>query len=295
MIENRIKPTTANFFWEGPISSYEITSINSFVRHGFNVNLWTYSKNPKWNMFSGIEIKDANQILPIKMLTQLNQNLQKSNYSSFSNLFRYRLLEEYGGWWFDTDCICMKNVDDFVNLTKERDYVLGLERKDYVGSAIMYFQDISLLMKIQEHAYKIIENNNFKLKWGQIGPDLITEIVILEGVIDNILSPSYFFPISPKKINVFFDSVLKPDDQSKLNDSFVTHTWNEMFRKYNINKTIMPPDKSFLFNEFKKNNVLIDTKNKQYSKLFKFRFYPVISLFFKIFSRLKVTINNFKK
>ncbi len=295
MIENRIKPTTANFFWEGPISNYEITSINSFVRHGFNVNFWTYSKYPEWNMFSGIEIKDANQILPINMLTQLNQNLQKSNYSSFSNLFRYRLLEEYGGWWFDTDCICMKNVDDFVNLTKERDYVLGLERKDYVGSAIMYFQDISLLMKIQEHAYEIIENNNFKLKWGQIGPDLITEIVISEGLIDNILSPNYFFPISPNKVNVFFDSMIKPNDRSKLNNSFVTHTWNEMFRKYNINKTIVPPDKSFLFNEFKKNNVLIDAKNKQYSKFFKFRFYPVISLFFKIFSRLKVTINNFKK
>ena len=80
MIENRIKPTTANFFWEGPISNYEVASINSFVRHNFKVNIWTYSKSSEWDFISGVEIKDANQILPISLLTQLNQNLQKSNF-----------------------------------------------------------------------------------------------------------------------------------------------------------------------------------------------------------------------
>ena len=295
MIENRNKPTTANFFWEGPISHNEIASINSFVIHNFKVNIWTYSKSSEWDFISGVEIKDANQILPKSLLTQLNQNLQKSNFSSFSNLFRYRLLEEYGGWWFDTDCICMKNVDEFVHLTKGREYVLGLERKGYVGSAIMYFNNINLLMKIQDNAYKIIEKNNFKLKWGQIGPDLITEIEISEGLIDNIFSPNYFFPISPNKVNVFFESNLNSQDQSKLYNSFVVHTWNEMFRKYNINKTFMPPKNSFLHDEFKKNNILIDKKNRQYSEFFKLRFYPLISLLFKIFSRLKVTKNNFKK
>ena len=33
-----------------------------------------------------------------------------------------------------------------------------------------------------------------------------------------------------------------------------------MFRKYNINKTFMPPKNSFLHDEFKKNNILIDEK-----------------------------------
>ena len=45
MKENRHKPSTANFFWEGTLTDYEVASINSFVRNDLTVNLWTYNKN----------------------------------------------------------------------------------------------------------------------------------------------------------------------------------------------------------------------------------------------------------
>tara|TARA_B100000965_G_scaffold357392_1_gene336070 strand:- start:532 stop:1422 length:891 start_codon:yes stop_codon:yes gene_type:complete len=294
MIENRNKPETANFFWEGPISNYEIASINSFVKSGFSVNLWTYNQELFSEINTEVNIIDASNILKKDTLYQLNQNYQKANYSSFSNLFRYKLLETYGGWWFDSDCFCHKEVDEFVNLTKDREYVLGLEKENYVGSAVMYFNDLSLLKKIQERAYSVIENKNYRLRWGEIGPDLITETVISEGLINTIFPPDYFFPISPTNIQALFNSKISIDDKDKINQSFTCHTWNEMFRKYNINKNIHPPKSSYMYHQFLDNGIVINNEVKIYSQKVIVRFMPFVSIIFKLYSRIRVTIKNYK-
>ena len=295
MRENRHKPDTANFFWEGTITDYEVASINSFVRNGFSVNLWTYSQNSFAEISKEVEIKDASEILSIDLLNKLTQNLQKANYSSFSNLFRYKLLDVYGGWWFDTDCFCQKNVLEFEKIISNREYVLGLERENYVGSAVMYFTDTKLLKQIENKAYELIEENNYRLKWGQIGPDLITDVVISKKLIDNILDPTYFFPVPPNQIGKLFNPNIQENEKNEINNSFVCHTWNEMFRKYNINKNTYPPRNSYLFNQFHINNIEYTNERKIYSKLFMLRFNLVISIVFKLFSRIKVIIKNYRK
>ena len=295
MKENRHKPSTANFFWEGTLTDYEVASINSFVRNDFSVNLWTYNKNSFSEITTEVKIKDASEILSIDLLNKLTQNLQKANYSSFSNLFRYKLLDVYGGWWFDTDCFCQKNVLEFEKIVANRDYVLGLERKNYVGSAVMYFTDTKLLKQIENQAYELIKDNKYRLKWGQIGPDLITDVVISKGLIHNILDPTYFFPVPPNEIGKLFTPNLEKNEEITISNSFVCHTWNEMFRKYNINKTIYPPRNSYLFNQFDINKIKYKSEKKIYSRLFMLRFNSVISILFKIFSRIKVLIKNFKK
>jgi hypothetical protein len=292
MVKNRNKPNTANFFWEGILTNYEVASINSFVNNNFKVNLWTYSQNSFSKISNEVEIKDASEILPINLLNSLNQNFQKANYSSFSNLFRYRLLNVYGGWWFDTDCFCLKNVSEFEKIIYGREYVLGLERENYVGSAVMYFTETELLENIENYAYEVIKKNNNKLKWGEIGPDLITEIIVSNGLINNILNPDYFFPIPPNNISKLFDPNI---EMNYLKDAFICHSWNEMFRKFNINKEIFPPKKSFLFNQFEINQIKYKNDQKIYSKSFNLRFNPILSVLFKIYSRMKVSIKNFKQ
>ena len=292
MVKNRNKPNTANFFWEGALTNYEVASINSFVNNNFKVNLWTYSQNSFSEISNEVEIKDASEILPITLLGSLNQNFQKANYSSFSNLFRYRLLNVYGGWWFDTDCFCLKNVSEFKNIISGREYVLGLERKNYVGSAVMYFTETDLLENIENQAYEVIKKNNNKLKWGEIGPDLITDTVISNGLINNILNPNYFFPVPPNNISKLFDSNI---DMNYFKDAFICHSWNEMFRKYNVNKEIFPPKNSFLFNQFKINQIKYESDQKIYSKPFILRFNPIFSILFKIYSRMKVSFKNYNQ
>ena len=90
------------------------------------------------------------------------------------------------------------------------------------------------------------------MKWGEIGPDLITDIVISNGLIENILDSNYFFPISPNQIQKLFDPKNQNNNKKLIEHFFICHTWNEMFRKYNINKLVHPPVGSFLYNEFEK-------------------------------------------
>ena len=293
MNENRDKPSTANFFWEGILTNYEAASINSFVNNNFTVNLWTYGNKSFPKLSKKVQIKDATEILPIKLLNSLNQNFQKANYSSFSNLFRYKLLDVYGGWWFDTDCFCLKKVEEFEGIISGQEYVLGLERENYVGSAVMYFKENNLLKNIEDEAYRLIKKNNNKLKWGEIGPDLITEIVISKGLINNMMEPEFFFPISPNEISKLFTSNTKIINDNITDKALVCHTWNEMFRKYNINKTIFPPKDSFLFNQFEINQIKHTKSEKIYNNFFTFRFSPLLSIFFKMYSRIKVTIKNY--
>ena len=136
---------TANFFWEGELTIYEKTAIYSFVNNGFFVNLWTFSNSKIINQLenkNNIEIKDANLIISKKNLGKFTQNSQRNNLSSFSNLFRYKILNEFGGWWFDTDCICLKNVQEFKKLTQENDFIIGKSGFDSVNGSVMFLMMI---------------------------------------------------------------------------------------------------------------------------------------------------------
>src|SRR2546423_1207898 len=93
--------------WIGPeLSVMEQLSIASFMRNGHEYHLYIYDE-PK-NVPVGALIKDANEILPAASVFQYKQY---PSYSGFSNFFRYKLLLERGGWWVDTDTICVKPFD----------------------------------------------------------------------------------------------------------------------------------------------------------------------------------------
>src|SRR6266576_4985185 len=93
--------------WIGPeLSVMEQLSIDSFMRNGHEYHLYIYDE-PK-NVPVGAVIKDANEILPAASVFQYKQY---PSYSGFSNFFRYKLLLERGGWWVDTDVICLRAFD----------------------------------------------------------------------------------------------------------------------------------------------------------------------------------------
>lgn len=290
----------ANFFWVGDLTNYELLSINSFLDNGFNVNFWTYSETLSDDSIKkipkNISIRDANLLIKREMLFKFTQGRQKANMSSFSNIFRYELLKENYGWWFDTDCICLKNVKYFQDLANDKKFVIGREYKDYVGSSVMFFDDLYTLNLITDEVEKKIANNNYNFKWGEIGPDLITNVFHKNNLIQDTKHESYFFKVTAKKFHILFDSNREVAKflQNDLKDSFVCHTWNEMFRKFLINKDLLPPKGSYLYNEMNKYG-LIKKESKIYSKYLKLRFKPLIRQFVKLLSRIKVIITQFIK
>ncbi len=86
-------------------------TINSFIKNDAEFHLWTYepiaSKVP-----SKAVVRDGNEILskdkmfryPEKMMLGFGGN----SYVGFSEIFRYKVLHDKGGWWSDMDVTCLK-------------------------------------------------------------------------------------------------------------------------------------------------------------------------------------------
>lgn len=289
----------ANFFWVGNISIYEKLSIKSFIDNGFNVNLWTYQdslKNKRDLVGMDINICDASNILEKDLMHKFSQGKQKSNPASFANLFRLELLKKEGGWWFDLDCICLKDVSEFENLTSTKEYIIGCEYENYVGNSVLYFRDNKLLEDLIKEVYKEIDKNNFNFYWGQIGPDLISNFLLKKNLINEAVDQKYFYDISAKE----FDMLLKVRGEFREvqayfdNDALVCHLWNEMFKKHIYNKNYLPPKNSLLDKFFERHMANQLEDKKRYSRMIMLRFLPLFSKFYKIIYRLKILIKNNK-
>lgn len=104
-----------NALWIGKqLSKLELLTLHSFIAHGHSFKLWIYDELEN-DLPESIEIGDASVIIPSeKIFSYRNQNSfghGKGSYAGFSDIFRYKLLHEHGGWWVDMDITCLKNFD----------------------------------------------------------------------------------------------------------------------------------------------------------------------------------------
>ena len=291
------KENEANFFWVGDLTMYELANFQSFQEKGFIVNIWTYLDDRKnsinLDLLDKYNIKNAQHILDVSLLDKFTQGNQKRNMSSFSNIFRFELLKKYGGWWFDADCICLKKVDEFINLATRDEFIIGREYKDYTGSSVLFFNDKTILDMIIEEAWERIEEKNYNFYWGEIGPNLISEIFLRENLMQNTLNENYFYKISAHKFDLFFKKKNATFDiDTFLKDSYVAHYWNEMLNRALIKKDRLPPKDSYM-NHHITSYLLEKESYKTYTKIFYIRFYSSFRVFVRIIYRIKVSFNNF--
>src|SRR5690348_5090275 len=93
--------------WVGDrLSTMERLSIASFLALGHEYHLYVY--RPVANVPAGTCVKDAREILPESMIFQYRK---RPSYAGFANFFRYKLLLDRGGWWVDTDAVCLRALD----------------------------------------------------------------------------------------------------------------------------------------------------------------------------------------
>ena len=81
-------------------------SICSFIEQGHPYHLYSYKPFP--NLPPGCIRKDAAEILPEKYVYR---RASDGSLASFSDWFRYELLKKKGGYYADTDIICLKPFD----------------------------------------------------------------------------------------------------------------------------------------------------------------------------------------
>lgn len=152
---------TVHSLWIGSdkLDKLEKLTIESFLENGAEFNLWCYEKIKK--VPSGVRIRDGREILPENMIFRypsvmyLNQGA--NSLVGFSELFRYKVLYELGGWWSDMDVTCLKPLSDHTT-----EYYFRFHGILSVVGNIMKVPPKSELMKLCFDKAKIEVNNKQK-------------------------------------------------------------------------------------------------------------------------------------
>jgi hypothetical protein len=211
--------------WIGSeLSVMESLSIASFLSHGHEYHLYTYSDLN--NTPSGVTLKDGNEILPASMIFQYEKH---QSFSAFSNFFRYKLLLDKGGWWADSDTVCLKPFDF------SHEYVFSSEMaggKEFINCGVIKTPQRSPAM---EYAWSICRAKVTKdLVWGEVGPRLVTDSIKRFSLEEFVMRPNIFCPMGYSE----WDDVLDPTRLWNLDESYSVHLWNEMWRRNERDKNL---------------------------------------------------------
>jgi Mannosyltransferase OCH1 and related enzymes len=225
--------------WIGKtLSVMERLSISSFLTHGHEYHLYVYEDIQ--DLPKGIIVKNANEIIPSDRIFKYPQH---ESFSGFSNLFRYKLLLERGGYWADTDVVCLRRFDfskHYVfaeeEITETEKRICGNIIKTPPGSEIMKF------------CYETsIAKNPDLLNWGETGPDLLTPAVEKFSLSSNVCSYWTFNPVNWWHWEDFVQDGLAARLRLRwrlLRRPHGIHLWNEMWRRNGAGKNQRYPSKS---------------------------------------------------
>jgi hypothetical protein len=229
-------------FWTGPpLSNYEILSLKSLVATGARVILYSYEDDLA--VPEGVELRDANEVLsgPVHQFQLANGEITLTWHS---DIFRYVMLEKFGGWYADLDIICLKD-----SLPAAETYFASMQ-EDFLNSAILKFPKQSpFVSSLLQEALRILpETNNARTAaaFVSIGPGLLTEMVETCGLADSILPRSRAYAIGYAEAVDFLDPAKCEQTLARLSQSDFAHLWNEVWRQLRIPKHMGPPKGSFL-------------------------------------------------
>ena len=232
-------------FWFGQtVSPYEKMCFRSFVDHGHSLHLYTYSRN--LDIPAGVVVKDASEIVDANQVFTYKTGVGCGSYSAFSNVFRYKLLYERGGWWVDTDVVCLSSrVPHFHEF-------FAFQEPDVINGAVLCFEKGDpLMLNCFQEASRIGD----QATWGQIGPLLITRMLDEKDRAATAHPAVTCYPIHySEALNVLRPS-LAASLTERLGESMFLHLWNEMFRRAKVSKTTLPPKGSLLRRIADKHNV----------------------------------------
>ena len=142
------------------LSNLELLTLHSFIRHGHEFHLWLYD-DLVTPLPSGVVIEDAAELIPKESIfTKKNLDAEcgvgKGSYGPFSDLFRYKLLYERGGFWVDMDVTCLRP------LNIHAPYLFRSHRIGVMGNLIKCPRHSAMMRRAYEEN---LERANRRAKW----------------------------------------------------------------------------------------------------------------------------------
>jgi hypothetical protein len=220
-----------NMLWIGDLSPVERLCLRSFAAAGHPVHLYAY--NEIADVPQGVTLQDASQILPISRIFRNQRGKGKGSLAGFSDLFRFKLLLDRGGWWVDADIFCLRPFKF------ESPYVFGFEGQAVASGVIKMPRGCALAERCYELASRVDPS---AIVWTELVQILESSVREL-GLIQHVLPPHTFSPIDWREIprHVRGRKVFTIPTQSHA-----VHLYNEMWRRHKLDKWRQYPASSVL-------------------------------------------------
>jgi mannosyltransferase OCH1-like enzyme len=220
-----LKNQVIQCLWIGnEISAMERLSLASFLAHGHRVHLYVYGNVA--GVPRGVTLWDANEILPADRIFQYAQH---KSYAGFANFFRYKLLLDRGGWWVDTDTVCLRPFDFAAEHVFPTEWTESPEPS--MANSPLKAPRGSIVMR---YAWRVCQSKDTQtIGWGETGPLLIAEAVRSFSLDGYAMAPQVFLPIPYLE----WQSVLDPARTWEFGpETYSIHLWNEMWRRHGQEK-----------------------------------------------------------
>jgi len=145
--------------WIGKtLSVIELLTLKSFIGNGHTFQLWVYE--PLETVLpEEVVLCDANTIVPKEQVfSYKNTNKYghgKGSVAGFSDIFRYKLLYEKGGWWVDMDVTCLKPFNTTAPYFFRNHHELKV-----VGNVMKCPPQSDLMLKCYQEAIATVDEHN---------------------------------------------------------------------------------------------------------------------------------------
>lgn len=215
--------------WIGKkLSVMELLCIKSFIRNNHEFWLWAYDVI-ETQLPDKLVVKDASKIIPREKVFCYRHSNQfghgKGSYAGFSDIFRYKLLYEYGGWWVDMDVVCLKPFDF------NEPYIFRTHHDFAMVGNMMKCPPRSELMKLCfDRAVHLVDENN---------RDWNLPIKILNDTINELQLNNYIKDFSNQDSWLIIRKMLYKD-YAVPESWYALHLVNEEWRRNRINKNAIP-------------------------------------------------------
>lgn len=233
-----------NGLWvNGPLNELGLLTVRSFVAQGYTFCLYSYDMEAIQKE-EGLVILDANEILPIDFVFSYKQKNTfghgKGSYAGFSDIFRYKLLCDKGGWWSDMDITCLQKLPEDIPY-----YFRGHHELPLVGNLMKAPKGEELMRRCFERAIKEVNADN--TDWHlpiQILVEEVENLQLLDYVVIGVSNDDHWdrlkpfiFSSFPPPINwhvIHWQNEVWRHEKLKLQSAVKESVLAKLMIKYNI-------------------------------------------------------------
>jgi hypothetical protein len=226
--------------WIGSrLSPLEQLCIKSFLEHGHRFVLYAYQDVA--DVPRGCEVEDARAIVSEADVFYYAPGLLVGSPAGFSDQFRYEVLQARGGWWADTDVLCLRTD------IADTPYVFAPEDDKFFNGAVLKApRESEFLERALTHARMRARASGGEIGLNELGPPLVSQLVRELGLEPCAWKREDLYPLGWNQVLDFFDPAQADRIEALVASSTFVHLWTNMLRIANVLKDVRPPEGSYL-------------------------------------------------